>query len=101
MRRPANPARLRRARRRQPHIEQQPRDREGRVQAWSQSEREVLMTARQLVDQYGPEATSMAQMRVAEFAAMGDSDGLAAWEAIVIAVEFLLSSRPGVGRDLH
>lgn len=101
MRRPFNPSRPRRAGRRPPHLTPPLRGRDGEPMAWSQTEREVLSTARQLVDQYGLEASNWAQMRAAEFAAMGDSDGLAAWEAIVLAVEFLLAARAGVGRGLH
>lgn len=101
MRRPFNPARPRRARRRPPHVVPEARHRSGEGMGWSQMERDVLSTARELVDQYGQEATGMAQMRAAEFAAMGDPDGHAAWEAIVIAVEALLASRAGIGRGLH
>lgn len=59
------------------------------------SDLEVLSTARQLVERYGREASSVALMRAAEFAAFGDHEGLAAWEAVVVAVDYLLSARPG------
>ncbi|PWR23940.1 hypothetical protein [Zavarzinia compransoris] len=97
MRRPFNPARLRRARRRGPHALPVPRP--GRPSGdidGGPSDIEVLSTARQLVERYGREASSVALMRAAEFAAFGDHEGLAAWEAVVTAVDFLLAAHPGL-----
>lgn len=104
MRRPFNAARPRRARRRPPHVPTRPRFalRQGSDQTVStMDEIEVLSTARQLVDSYGREAPSIALMRVAEFAAFGDRENLAAWEAVVVAVDYLLAASPEAGCGLH
>ncbi|PWR21384.1 hypothetical protein [Zavarzinia aquatilis] len=105
MRRPFNPARPRRARRRPPHVPTMPRFMPGRAVPdeieSAMAEAEVLSTARQLVDRYGREASSVALMRAAEFAAFGDRENHAAWEAVMVAVEFLLAARPDLGRGLH
>ncbi|MCW0181541.1 hypothetical protein [Zavarzinia sp.] len=104
MRRPFNPARLQRSRRRPPHVPTTARYMPGRdiddIES-AMAENEVLSTARQLVDRYGREASSVALMRAAEFAAFGDRENHAAWEAVMVAVEFLLAAHPELGRGLH
>ncbi|MDD3446824.1 MAG: hypothetical protein PHS60_15560 [Zavarzinia sp.] len=86
MRRPFNPSRRWRVRRRPPHVPTmaRPMPRPDRPEDWALAEYEVLSTARQLVDRYGREASSVAVMRAAEFAAFGDDAGHAAWEAIPV-----------------
>lgn len=104
MRRPFNPARRWRARRRRPFtdIEFRPMTRSGLAfdgdQAWVEAD--VLHTARELVDHYGREASSVAVMRAAEFAALGDDESHAAWEAVLLAIEYLLAARPAL-RGIH
>lgn len=49
-------------------------------------------TARQLVVQYGDDAEVIATLRAAEFAAAGDRDGLAHWDAIIIRVAQILNA---------
>ncbi len=100
MKRPFNPARPRRARRRPPHVAPEPRPAlpPGNLQ---DEAREVLSTARQLVDHYGREAPSVALMRAAEMAAVGDDRGSAAWEAIGAAVDMILAGRPDITGGLN
>ena len=45
-----------------------------------------------LVQQYGDDAEVVATMRAAEFAALGDVDGLAAWDMIIA---YLVALREG------
>ena len=45
-----------------------------------------------LVQQYGDDAEVVATMRAAEFAALGDVDGLAAWDMIIA---YLVDMREG------
>ncbi len=40
-------------------------------------------TALALIAQYGGDATTIAMLRAAEFAAVGDVDGLAQWDEII------------------
>ncbi len=49
----------------------------------------ALAAARTLIAQYGEDASTIAVMRAAEYAAMGDVAGLAAWDAITAAIEAL------------
>lgn len=49
-------------------------------------------TARQLVVQYGDDAEVIATLRAAEFAAAGDRDGLAHWDAIIVRVAQILNA---------
>lgn len=43
----------------------------------------VRVTALALIGQYGADASTIAMMRAAELAAMGDADGLAQWDEII------------------
>ena len=49
----------------------------------------ALAAARALIAQYGEDAATIAVMRAAEYAAMGDVVGLAAWDAVNEAIESL------------
>ena len=54
----------------------------------------ALAAARALIAQYGEDAATIAVMRAAEYAALGDVSGLAAWDAVTDAIE-ALQSGPG------
>ena len=54
----------------------------------------ALAAARALIAQYGEDAATIAVMRAAEYAALGDTSGLAAWDAVTDAIE-ALQSGPG------
>jgi len=47
---------------------------------------QTTSTALALIGQYGRDAEVIAVMRAAEFAAIGDAEGLAAWDAIIACV---------------
>ncbi|MBU2134713.1 MAG: hypothetical protein Q8L59_07760 [Phenylobacterium sp.] len=53
-----------------------------------------------LIRQYGPDAQVIAMLRAAEFAALGDVDGLAAWDDIIACIEAYDSLGP-VGGVVH
>lgn len=53
----------------------------------TETEITVIHAAEQLVGQYGADALVVATMRAAEFAAQGDVQGLAAWDAIIAVLE--------------
>lgn len=50
-----------------------------------------------LMAQYGHDAEVIAVMRAAEYAALGDSEGLAAWDDIIACISRLQSEAPGDG----
>lgn len=52
----------------------------------------VMQAAATLTQQYGDDAAVVATMRAAEFAAMGDVEGLQAWDLII---EYLTALRDG------
>jgi hypothetical protein len=54
----------------------------------------ALAAARSLIAQYGEDAATIAVMRAAEYAALGDLSGLAAWDAVTAAIE-ALQAGPG------
>lgn len=47
---------------------------------------QTTSTALALIGQYGGDAEVIAVMRAAEFAAIGDAEGLAAWDDIIACV---------------
>ncbi len=47
---------------------------------------QTMSTALALIGQYGSDAEVIAVMRAAEFAAIGDAEGLAAWDNIIVCV---------------
>ena len=49
----------------------------------SQVDNAALATAMALMGQYGDDADVIAMLRAAEYAAMGDLDGLAQWDQIL------------------
>jgi len=49
----------------------------------SETERSALVTAMALMGQYGDDAEVIAMLQAAEYAAMGDLDGLAQWDQIL------------------
>lgn len=53
---------------------------------------DVQSTALELIGQYGDDAEIVATMRAAEFAAMGDAEGLATWDQIIACIESLSGS---------
>lgn len=65
--------------------------------SFGEGEREVLETARDMIHQYGDEASTVAMMRAAESAAFGDGEARAAWDAVTVTIEFLLASRLVLG----
>ncbi len=46
----------------------------------------TMSAALALIGQYGSDAEVIAVMRAAEFAAIGDAEGLAAWDDIILCV---------------
>lgn len=64
---------------------------------YGDNEREVLETARDMIHQYGDDASTVAMMRAAESAAFGDGEARAAWDAVTVTIEFLLASRSVLG----
>lgn len=57
----------------------------------------VWNTALALVAQYGDDAEIIATLRAAEFAAVGDLEGLAAWDRIIETLVDLDQGRPPPG----
>lgn len=53
-----------------------------------------------LIRQYGADAQVIAMLRAAEFAALGDVDGLAAWDDIIACIE-AYDSLGAVGGVVH
>ena len=56
----------------------------------------ALVTAMALMGQYGDDAEVIAMLRAAEYAAMGDLDGLAQWDQILAC---LANPSEGPGPD--
>ncbi|MBI1405636.1 MAG: hypothetical protein GC145_05875 [Caulobacter sp.] len=52
-------------------------------------------TALALIAQYGDDAETIAMLRAAEYAAMGDVQGLAAWDEIIAEIQRLEGPGPG------
>lgn len=52
-------------------------------------------TALALIAQYGGDAETIAMLRAAEYAAMGDVQGLADWDAIIADIQRLDLEGPG------
>ncbi len=52
-------------------------------------DRAALATAMALMGQYGDDAEVIAMLRAAEYAAMGDLDGLAQWDQILACLASL------------
>ena len=50
-----------------------------------------------LVGQYGEDASVIAVLRAAEFAAAGDIDGLAQWDDIIQEIDRLTGAKPDPG----
>lgn len=50
-----------------------------------------------LVVQYGEDASVIAVLRAAEFAAAGDIDGLAQWDDIIQEIDRLTGAKPDPG----
>ena len=55
----------------------------------SQVDNAALATAMALMGQYGDDAEVIAMLRAAEYAAMGDLDGLAQWDLILACLASL------------
>ncbi len=55
----------------------------------------TLSAARALIGQYGEDAEIIATLRAAEFAAEGDTRGLADWDEIIACVAALQDGDPG------
>ena len=55
----------------------------------SEIEKGTLATAMALMGQYGDDAEVIAMLRAAEYAAMGDLDGLAQWDLILACLASL------------
>ena len=58
----------------------------------SQTDKAALTTAMALIGQYGDDAEVIAMLRAAEYAAMGDLDGLAQWDQILACLASLSGS---------
>ncbi|MDH4384488.1 MAG: hypothetical protein QE280_03485 [Caulobacter sp.] len=55
-------------------------------------------TALALIAQYGDDAETIAMLRAAEFAAMGDIQGLADWDDIIEDIRRLEDQGPGASQ---
>jgi hypothetical protein len=55
----------------------------------SQVDKAAMATALALMGQYGEDAEVIAMMRAAEYAALGDIDGLAQWDQILACLASL------------
>ncbi len=55
-------------------------------------------TALALIAQYGDDAETIAMLRAAEFAAMGDIQGLADWDDIIEDIRVLEDQGPGASQ---
>ena len=55
--------------------------------------RSTLDAAMTLIGQYGEDAQIIAILRAAEFAALNDADGLAAWDEIIACIAGLESTQ--------
>lgn len=55
-------------------------------------------TALALIGQYGADASTIAMMRAAELAAMGDAEGLAHWDEIIAFILLQEEGAPGAPR---
>jgi hypothetical protein len=54
-------------------------------------------TALALIAQYGGDASTIAMLKAAELAAMGDVDGLAQWDEIIAFILLLEEDGPAAG----
>jgi len=54
-------------------------------------------TALALIAQYGGDAETIAMLRAAEYAALGDLKGLADWDEIIADIRRLDTEGPGAG----
>ena len=57
--------------------------------------RSTLDTAMALIGQYGDDAEVIATLRAAEFAAINDSEGLAAWDEVIACIAGIAYCRSG------
>ena len=55
-------------------------------------------TALALIAQYGDDAETIAMLRAAEFAALGDIQGLADWDDIIEDIRLLEDQGPGASQ---
>jgi hypothetical protein len=55
------------------------------------ADRQVWETAMALMAQYGDDAEVIATLRAAEYAAMGDVDGLSQWDRVIACLSHLES----------
>jgi hypothetical protein len=67
--------------------------------AYDRSAEATRTTALALIAQYGGDASTIAMLKAAELAAMGDVDGLAQWDEIIAFI--LLFEEDGPAGPIH
>ena len=59
-------------------------------------DREIWISAQEMIDRYGPNALSQINTRIAELEGLGETEALSVWHRIREATEALLASQsPG------
>lgn len=65
------------------------------------SERNVFLTAQQLIKQQGDSASTLAALRANELLAKGDAEGRSVWLRVVEAIRAIRAHKPAPGAKQH